>query len=136
MNGKKLVVRPVGAVASVTPIRGAGAPTLPPEIPDPEVVEPPDLVEFDDWRKRTEAWIAQNPHIYELFERYALEIAATGKKFGAKLLAERVRWETYFNTPTGEGYKICNNYVAYVARKLVADHPHLKNLLRFRQTKW
>lgn len=88
-----------------------------------------------DLRAAAEAWLSANPRVYDLFVRFALEAAAAGKPFGAKLLAERVRWEVMVASRDAAGFKVNNNHVAYVARRLVRDHPHLRQWLRFRQTR-
>lgn len=87
-------------------------------------------------RDEAARWIAENPQVYRLFERFALEAAAQGRPFGAKLLAERVRWECVVVGRSDDLYKLNNNHTAYVARRLVADHPELGPLLRFRKTRY
>lgn len=76
-------------------------------------------------------WMRANPHSVRLFEKFALEAAARGKKFGMKLLAERVRWECAIEAD-GD-YKINNNYVAYIGRYLCAKHPHLRGFIEMRK---
>ena len=90
----------------------------------------------ENLRTKAEKWLTANPKVYPLFERFALEAFERGKPFGAKLLAERVRWECLISSRDDAGYKVNNNYTAYVARKLVEDHPKLGNVMRFRQTKY
>lgn len=87
-----------------------------------------------DWAARAESWMHANPHVYNLFVKFAHERARAGKPFGAKALAERVRWECSF-AKNGE-YKINNNYVAYIARRLVEDYPNLKPFIQFREVKF
>ena len=70
-----------------------------------------------------------------LFERFALQAARAGRPFGAKLLAERVRWEHFIGSKRGHEYKLNNNHTAYIARRLVKDHPQLGAFLRFRAAK-
>lgn len=90
-----------------------------------------------DLRAKAETFMAQHPEVYRLFERFALEAASRGRTFGAKALAERVRWETMLTwSPDDTGYRWNNNYTAYVARRLVEDHPRLESLMRFRRTRW
>ena len=85
---------------------------------------------YDTLAARAEAWIAANPRAVALFERYALQMATAGRKFGMKALAERVRWEASLAT-SGE-FKVNNSYVAHVARWLVKKHPQLKGYMEFR----
>lgn len=88
----------------------------------------------EDHRERAEAWIAEHPDVYALFERFAGEMALRGRKFGVKALAERVRWECEWIKKDDEAdWKINNNHVAYIARRLVQDHPQLKDFVEFRK---
>jgi hypothetical protein len=89
-----------------------------------------------DLRAEAATWVAANPQAYALFARFALEARAQGRRFGVKLLTERVRWECMVTTRDGAGYKINNNYHAYIARKLLQDHPQLEGFLRFRRTRY
>lgn len=107
----------------------------PKRIPDPVNVEPAVRVTTDDLRSAAEQWIATNPQVYALFERFALEMHARGRKFGVGLLTERVRWECAITTASDDGFKINNNHRAYIGRKLVADHPQLQSFLSFRETR-
>ena len=89
----------------------------------------------DDHREAAAVWIDDNPRGWVLFERFALEAAGTGSPFGIGLIAERVRWETFLASRDRDGFKINNNHRAYLARALVAIHPELDGLLRFRRTR-
>lgn len=89
-------------------------------------------------REEAERWIAENPAGYDLFLRFAREALRSGRRFGAKELAERVRWEARMTWKPDDdrGFKINNNHVAYIARALVEDVPGVENLMRFRGTRW
>lgn len=78
-------------------------------------------------------WIDANPKAFELFERFALELASKNRRFGIGFIAERVRWECFIGAY--EDFKINNNYRAYIARELVRKHPELKDLIEFRSVK-
>lgn len=78
------------------------------------------------------AWMDENPEVVALFERFALELAGKGRRFGMKLLAERVRWECAFFYADSD-FKINNNHVAYVARELIRRHPMLAELIETRR---
>ena len=85
-----------------------------------------------NYRLQAERWMDENPLAYSLFVKFAKLMAGKRMRFGAQLIAERVRWESMFKY-SGE-YKINNNYVAYIARRLVADYPELKQWMTFRET--
>ena len=79
-------------------------------------------------REKYEDWRQKNPEIMRLFRTFALEAAEKNRKFGMKLIAERVRWEVavaWRNSEGQEAYKINNNHVAYIARDLIAEMPQL-----------
>ncbi len=86
-------------------------------------------------RTEFEKWFEENRGIYRLFERYAQRMANIGQRFGAKFLAERVRWECAVTGRT-DSYKINTNLIAYIARRLVQDHPELEKFLRFRKIRY
>ncbi len=90
--------------------------------------------ETGNLRRNAERWIEDHPEVMDLFERFALELAAQGRHFGMKLIAERVRWETFFKYGDDDYWKVNNNYTAYIARRLASRHPTLRTYLRFRQT--
>jgi hypothetical protein len=85
----------------------------------------------NDLHEATERWIAENPASYKLFSRFALELArARPGKFGIALIAERVRWEV--NVKWRGEFKVNNSYRAYLARRLVKDHPELEGRFEMR----
>jgi len=63
------------------------------------------------------AWIEANPEVMELFHRFAREALVQGRRFGVKLLAERMRmtWR-----PDRQGFKLNNSHTAYLARDFAA----------------
>jgi hypothetical protein len=66
---------------------------------------------------------AKNPHVYELFKRFANEAIAAGRKrFSSKIICERIRWHTLIET-SDEIWKINNNYTADYARLFMQDFP-------------
>lgn len=84
---------------------------------------------------QTKRWIRRHPEAYALFVKYALELALRRKRrFGIKLIAERVRWEAVFEWGE-EDFKINNNYPAYIARRLVREYPSLEGRLEFRMVR-
>lgn len=83
---------------------------------------------------RCRKWIEDHPHVVEMFERYALQMLATGRRFGINLLRERVRWECRYRYD-GEEYKFPNDVSPHMARALIEKHPSLKGLMVTRPTK-
>lgn len=83
-------------------------------------------------REAAGEFITSNPKVMELFERFALQMAAKGRLFGVKLLCERIRWE--FKYEYEGDLKLNNNYTAYIGRWLIVKHPHLRGYIRMRGT--
>lgn len=94
---------------------------------------PQNLISPTSKRGQAFEWIAENPNVYLMFVRFALDMARVGKPFGINLLRERVRWEcTYSYDP--DDYKFCNTHSPYIARKLIEDYPTLQNFMRCKKT--
>lgn len=87
----------------------------------------PQEARYHSWRYGTQAGI----EVFSLFERYALELASRGKRFGFRLIAERVRWELMV-TRSEEEWAVNNSYVPFLAREIVAKHPAMARLVEFR----
>lgn len=85
-------------------------------------------------RQATEDWIDRNPEIYALYKKFATDLLLQGKPFSIKLITERVRWECHLHW-SGE-FKISNDYPAYIARKMAEEMPELRNVLKFKKTRW
>ncbi len=86
-------------------------------------------------RDRAEKWVGDNPEVFALFEKFALQIAQRKRKFGMKLIAERVRYEVMMSwDKDSEGFKVNNSYVSHIARILAEKHPHLAEWIEFRAT--
>lgn len=80
-------------------------------------------------------WIDANPKAFALFERFALEAASKGQRFGISQLTERVRWECKVGITRTDKFRINNNWRAYIGRELVRRHPQLQGLIEFRAVK-
>src|SRR4051812_49347826 len=85
-------------------------------------------------RHKADEWIEENPALYDLFKSYARDLFNSGEKFSVKLIAERVRWEV--RVQWKGTFKISNDLVAYVGRKMVEDIPELKAVFKFKKTRW
>jgi len=64
-----------------------------------------------------------NPGVYALFKRYALEMISKGvRKSSPWLIVNRIRWEVALKT-VGSEYKIPNEHIAYYSRLFMFEHP-------------
>jgi len=74
-----------------------------------------------------------NPRVWALFLGFAQQLVSRGRRFGVKFLAERVRWEVLTTwEPDDQGYKLNNNWTAYIARDLIAQMPAAGELIELR----
>lgn len=76
-----------------------------------------------------EAWMAKHPAVYPLFVRFALQIVSAGRKrFSAKAIVERLRWETAVQG--GADFKIANAVTTYMALRFMREHPEHASLFK------
>lgn len=85
-----------------------------------------------DYQAEADEWVRTHPKAYALFVRFIKERAARGHRFGMKAVAERVRWE--YPEPGGD-YFINNSLVAYIGRRIVAEHPEVADFVEFREAR-
>ncbi len=80
-----------------------------------------------------EAFHAENPDVYQLFERFALEAANAGRKrFSAYTVAGRIRWYTSVETRDPTGFKINNNWIPFYARMFHERWPRYAGFFEMR----
>ena len=85
-------------------------------------------------QERFEAFHAAHPDVYALFRRFAGELRAAGRtRFGAKALAERIRWHYATTSGGGPDFKLNNNFVSRYARLLAADDPAFEGFFERRR---
>ena len=73
-----------------------------------------------------------NPHVWEAFKNFTLEAISAGRRhFGAKMVMERIRWQTMINA-NSDDYKINNNYSAFYARFFEKQLPKYKGFFHMR----
>lgn len=76
-----------------------------------------------------EEFHAANPRVWELFERFALELVRAGRRrIGARLIGERIRWECAIATTDAE-FKVNDHHWPHYARMFAEKHG---NVFEFR----
>lgn len=81
---------------------------------------------------RFQRFHAENPHILDLFIKKAEEVKRAGDNaFGAKAIAEQVRWDRRIRTKD-RTFKLNNNYVSRYARLVAKQRPDLAGLFETR----
>lgn len=83
--------------------------------------------------ERFERFHSENPHIFLLFVKYALEAKRRGyDKFGAKAIVERMRWHLNIET-TGDYFLLNNDFTAHYSRKAMDEIEELKGFFHLRE---
>ena len=76
----------------------------------------------------------QNPHVYNLVKKYALEAkTASRSRFGIAMIWERMRWYVTIET-NDRFFKLNNNHKACYARMLMIDDEFFMNMFQRRAT--
>ena len=74
-----------------------------------------------------------NPHVYDLFVRFARELKAAGRRGSSKLIFERLRWEFAISTTSSDEFKLNNNFTSQYARLAMALEPDLAGFFATRR---
>lgn len=72
-----------------------------------------------------EEWLKKNNLAHAEFERLCYKVARTGKKFGFKAVAEKLRWDAFFSYDAK--YKWHNSVTRYAGMKFLKKFPQFKN---------
>ena len=90
---------------------------------------------FESMKEKWWKFHKENPHVYEMFERFALELIRRGVKHTSHwLLLNRMRWQTAIDT-RGDEFKIRNDFIAYYARLFIAYHPEHEGFFTLKKLK-
>lgn len=89
-----------------------------------------------DLRLEASRWIAENAERYDAICVKAAERHRAGHAVNVSMLAEWLRLDVHGVRDRIDGYKLNNNHRAYIARRMVADHPELEPCFRFRETRY
>lgn len=84
-------------------------------------------------REGFEKFNAENPHIYQEFERQALIAINKGRsKISSKLIINWIRWNEFLRS-SDQNFKINDAYQSYYARHFVLQHPQHADKFEFRK---
>jgi len=85
------------------------------------------MVTQEDFEKHLE----DNPHIYPMFVKFALEAARYNRNYSAQAVIERIRWETDVREK-GSKFKFSHNWRSFYAKKFMKDYPQYDGFFRTR----
>lgn len=75
------------------------------------------------WTKENfEKHNADNPHIYEVFEKYALQATKRRSHYSAKAIFHIIRWNTELSE-TDSDFKISDGWISHYARLFMEKNP-------------
>lgn len=87
----------------------------------------------DELRQQWWLFHKQHPEVYAAFKQYTFELINSGRSHGAaKMVVERMRWESHVNSQYGNDFKVNNNYTSNYARLFMHDHPQYDGFFRTR----
>lgn len=87
-------------------------------------------------RESFENFDNQNPQMWELFKRFALQAISTGKRsLSIALITERIRWEVDVES-VGDRFKLNNNHKAFYARKFHEEFPDYGEVFATREQRY
>jgi len=75
----------------------------------------------------------ENPEVYRLFKKFAHQSRRFKDHFGAKAIAERIRWEVASYSIPGD-FKMNNNFPSVMARMLIEEDPSFHDFFSIRHT--
>ena len=87
---------------------------------------------------RFEAWKEfhrDNPHVFTLFHKFALEAFLNDKKVGARAIGEQIRWQTEVKTTTA-GPKLNDHLWPFYSRLLMAIDDRFKGYFEVRNSRF
>lgn len=74
-----------------------------------------------------------NPHVFEAFEKQALDAIARGrKKLSAKLIINWIRWNEFLRT-SDKNFKINDAFQSYYGRLFESKHPEHEGIFEKRR---
>lgn len=88
---------------------------------------------IDEIQQNFEVFHAEHPEVYELFRRFTHIMIDRGFENGsAKLIFERIRWETAIELRR-DPVKLNNNYTSRYARMFENQYPQHRGFFRMRK---
>lgn len=82
------------------------------------------------------AFHRENPHVWELFQRFALDAIRSGRRhYSARAIVHRIRWHYEVETARTDDFKINNNHSPYYARLFAERHPEHARFFEYRRVR-
>ncbi|MCC6526005.1 MAG: hypothetical protein IT373_25385 [Polyangiaceae bacterium] len=76
---------------------------------------------------------AENPHIWEHFERFTLMAIRAGRtRYSSDAILHRIRWHLDVDTKSDDGFKVNDHWTRCYSRKWSETHPEYANFFERR----
>jgi hypothetical protein len=93
----------------------------------------PKKTRADQVREAFEKFHAANPRVWDLFEKFTLQVVRAGRKnYSAAAIFQQIRWHVDITTRSEE-VKLNNNFSPYYGRMFHVKYPEHKGFFRSRQ---
>jgi hypothetical protein len=90
----------------------------------------------NELERKYRTWLEDHREVFALFEKFSLQMLAHHRRFGMRMIQERVRWEIHTTwAPDRDGYRLNDHYPPYIARDLIKKYPGLGELIELRKVK-
>lgn len=81
-----------------------------------------------------ERYLRENPTVYRKFCTFTWQLINAGeKRIGAKMIAERLRWDSITTKSSTDPYAVNNSYVSFMARRFMRDNPQVGQVFETRE---
>lgn len=87
----------------------------------------------DRYREKADEWVRDNHQAWLFICNEAVARAYQRRRFGIGELCEQVRW--HMKAVGVDDFKINNSYRAYLARRLVKEHPQCADYIEMRRSR-
>lgn len=85
-------------------------------------------------KDRADRYMRENPTVYRKFCIFAWQLINAGeKRIGAKMIAERLRWDSIISKSSTDPYAVNNTYISFMARRFMQDFPTAGEVFETRQ---
>lgn len=84
--------------------------------------------------ERAERYLKENPLVYSKFCIFAWQLINAGEtRIGAKMVAERLRWDSIISKSSTDPYAVNNSYISFMARRFMKENPQVGEVFETRE---
>ena len=88
----------------------------------------------EEMQARFDTFHAEHPQVWKLFLRFVKEaLQAKRKRFGARMIWERMRWYSLVEVDDGSDFKLNDHYPPFYARLFMDTYPQYAGFFEIRE---